>query len=144
VFPLSTYLLRLIPTPAPQILFSLQLLYTVAITSTKLSILELYRKIFPSTTMMLCCVSTQAIVVMWALATIFVALFLCQPIAFNWDNTIPGGECGDTLASWKSTGIVNIITDIVVLLLPIPPLYKLQMALYQKIAIMATFTLGIL
>lgn len=127
-----------------QLLFTLQLLYTIAISMTKLSILELYRLIFPSTTMLYSCISTQAIVVMWALATVFVTLFMCQPIAYNWDLSIPDAKCGNTLASWKSTGIINIITDILVLILPIPALLKVRMAVYKKIIIIATFTLGVL
>lgn len=94
--------------------------------------------------MLYACVATQAVVVMWAFATIFLTLFICQPIAYNWDLSIPDAKCGDTLASWKSTGIVNIITDILVLVLPIPALARVQMALYKKLVVIATFTLGVL
>ncbi|KAF7533876.1 hypothetical protein G7054_g6682 [Neopestalotiopsis clavispora] len=80
---------------------------------------------------------------MWSLATFFVTLFLCQPIAFNWDTTIAGGKCGNTLASWKSTGIVNIITDVIILLVPIPSLCKVQMALYKKLVLIGVFALGV-
>ncbi|KAK6219176.1 hypothetical protein LQW54_002425 [Pestalotiopsis sp. IQ-011] len=93
--------------------------------------------------MLFACVGTQAIVVMWALATVLVTLFLCKPIAFNWDTTIAGGKCGNTLASWKSTGIVNIVTDVIILLLPVPSLCKVQMVLYKKLVIIAMFTLGV-
>lgn len=94
--------------------------------------------------MLFACIGTQAIVAMWALATVLVTLFLCKPIAFNWDTTIAGGKCGNTLASWKSTGIVNIITDAMILLLPVPSLCKVQMVLYKKLVIIAMFTLGVL
>ncbi|KAK6818941.1 hypothetical protein PG987_016394, partial [Apiospora arundinis] len=101
-----------------QILFSVQLIYTISISLTKLSILELYRQIFPTRVMAVICFGVQALVILWALATVLVTFTLCQPLAYNWDTTIEGGRCGDTLASWKSTGIVNILTDVFVLVIP--------------------------
>ncbi|KAH9886860.1 hypothetical protein F4778DRAFT_757944 [Xylariomycetidae sp. FL2044] len=126
-----------------QYLFCTQPVYTASITLTKLSILELYRSIFPTTKMLVACRATQAIVILWGLATMLVTFLLCRPLAYNWDTTIPGGSCGDTLASWESTGISNIITDVIVLVLPIYDLSKIQMAAYKKAVLIAVFALGV-
>ncbi|KAK8011804.1 hypothetical protein PG989_000064 [Apiospora arundinis] len=120
-----------------QILFSVQLIYTISISLTKLSILELYRQIFPTRVMAVICFGVQALVILWALVTVL-------PLAYNWDTTIEGGRCGDTLVSWKSTGIVNILTDVFVLVIPVYDLSQIQMALYKRVVLIATFTLGIL
>ncbi|CAJ2509203.1 Uu.00g142290.m01.CDS01 [Anthostomella pinea] len=92
---------------------------------------------------MVACRGTQAIVTLWGIATLFVTFLLCQPLAFNWDRAIPGGYCGDQLASWKSAGVVNILTDAVVLTLPVYDLSKIQMATYKKVVLIAMFALGI-
>ena len=57
---------------------------------------------------------------------------------------MPRGACGDHVLSYTVTGAVNIATDIVVLLLPLPYLARLEMAVYKKVVLVATFTLGIL
>ena len=45
---------------------------------------------------------------------------------------------------WYVTGVFNIITDLLILLLPMPYLYSLELALYKKLALMATFGIGLL
>lgn len=40
-------------------------------------------------------------------------------------------------------GVLDVILDILILLLPMPSLYKLQMPLHRKIAVVATFALGL-
>ena len=72
------------------------------------------------------------------------AFFMCQPFAFNWDQTIPGGHCGNQVLSYKYTGAINLITDVVVLVLPMPYLYSLQLAVYKKVVLMVTFAIGFL
>lgn len=71
------------------------------------------------------------------------SLLICRPTAFNWDPTTPGGHCGDSVTLWLCTGVLNIITDLVVLLLPMPYLYSLEMALYKRTVLMVTFGLGL-
>lgn len=68
---------------------------------------------------------------------------ICQPIAYNWDTTI-GGHCGNSQLMWYITGIFNILTDLMVLLLPMPYIYDLQLPLYKKLALMCTFGIGLL
>lgn len=126
-----------------QVIFSVQLVYTFSIAFTKLSILELYRSLFPTRFMTVACYIAGAMVVSWMIATACVTVFLCHPVAYNWDTSIPGGGCGNTPASWMSTGIVNIITDLVVLAIPVRELVHLQMATYKKIVLIIVFALGI-
>ncbi|KAL9109957.1 MAG: hypothetical protein Q9227_005480 [Pyrenula ochraceoflavens] len=80
---------------------------------------------------------------MWATSVIFSSFFLCRPFAFNWDQTIPGGSCGNQVLSYQITGVLNLLTDVVVLLLPMPYIWKLQLRLSRKIALTATFSVGV-
>lgn len=72
------------------------------------------------------------------------SVLICQPIAFYWDHTIEGGFCGDYYALWLTTGVLNIVTDLVVLLLPMPYLYSLSMVRYKKVVLMGTFGMGLM
>lgn len=80
----------------------------------------------------------------WALS-VSIAIFLdCQPFRYTWDKTIPGGHCINQNAQSFGVTATNIVTDIVVLVLPIPWLWKLQMESSRKLAIILLFLLGCL
>ena len=76
-------------------------------------------------------------------ATILVGYLICTPLSYNWDQS-GAGHCGNTSAAYISLGVVDIITDIAIFALPMPMLYKLQVPRHTKIALVATFALGIL
>ncbi|CAN9423929.1 unnamed protein product [Alternaria alternata] len=45
--------------------------------------------------------------------------------------------------SFTISGVINVVTDVVVLLLPMHALYHLQMAMYKRVALVTVFGLGI-
>ena len=51
---------------------------------------------------------------------------------------------GNTKVMWYVTGVFNIITDLMILLLPQPYLYSLELVLYKKLVLMVTFGIGLL
>jgi len=57
---------------------------------------------------------------------------------------LPGGHCGNQILSFRITGILNIVSDIVVLVLPLKYLLGLQVALYRKVVLVTAFLLGVL
>ncbi|KAI4689625.1 uncharacterized protein J4E88_002980 [Alternaria novae-zelandiae] len=85
----------------------------------------------------------MSIIVAWTIATILAGCLICRPFAYNWDKAIPGGSCGDQVTSFTITGVINLVTDVMVLLLPMRPLYRLQMATYKRVTLVAVFGLGI-
>jgi hypothetical protein len=86
----------------------------------------------------------MSIIVAWTIATILAGCLVCRPFAFNWDKTIVDGSCGDQVTPFTVTGIINVVTDVMVILLPMQPLYRLQMALYKKLILASVFGLGVL
>jgi len=70
------------------------------------------------------------------------AFLLCRPFAYTWDKTIDG-KCADTTKAFLSAGIINLLIDVVVIILPMPMLWKLQIPLGKKLAITAMFSMGI-
>lgn len=55
-----------------------------------------------------------------------------------------GGHCGNFYAFWLTTGVLNIVTDLIVLLLPMPHLYGLSMPLYKRLVLMSSFGAGLM
>ncbi|ROW06389.1 hypothetical protein VMCG_04283 [Cytospora schulzeri] len=67
----------------------------------------------------------------------------CQPFAYNWDQTIPGGHCGNQVLSFQITGSLNVFLDAITLLLPMPYLTTLSMSISKKLILIATFAVGL-
>ncbi|KAF9887195.1 hypothetical protein FE257_010449 [Aspergillus nanangensis] len=126
-----------------QLIIPLQFLWVLSLSCTKISILLLYLRIFPVAWVARISWATIGVIVAWAVATILAGCLICRPFAFNWDQTIPGGSCGNQVSSFTATGIINLVTDVVVLIAPMPSLYRLQMATYKKVTLMIVFGLGV-
>lgn len=127
-----------------QLIIPLQFTWVLSLSCTKLSVLNLYLQIFPTRWMKWSAYVTASVIVAWTMATILAGFLICRPFAFNWDKTIAKGKCGNQVTSFTITGIINLVTDVVVLLLPIQPLYQLQMVTYKKVVFVCVFGLGIL
>ncbi|KAL2366308.1 hypothetical protein RJZ56_000765 [Blastomyces dermatitidis] len=78
----------------------------------------------------------------WAIATIIAGCTICRLFAYNWDQSIPGGECGDQVLSFTITGVFSTSSLTCWLLcLPLPYLAKLQMQLYKKVILIGVFSI---
>ncbi|KAL3253514.1 hypothetical protein ABHI18_009457 [Aspergillus niger] len=53
------------------------------------------------------------------------------------------GSCGDAVTAELAAAVINMVLDIIAVLLPIPIIWKLQMATEKKVAVTATFGLGL-
>lgn len=86
---------------------------------------------------------TIAIVWAWSVSVILETFLLCRPLAYNWDTTIPG-ICGNRNATYVVAGTLNLVTDLLVMALPVPHIWKLQLSLAKKVAVSSIFCLGLL
>ena len=66
----------------------------------------------------------------------------CHPIAYNWDKSIPGGHCENQNQTNFAVGVTNLVIDLLVVALPMPMLWKLQLTLSRKLQVMGMFGLG--
>lgn len=121
----------------------MQVLWSTTVTFVKISLLLLYCKVFPLTWFLWSARFVGLLCICYTMGTILAAFLVCQPLAFYWDTTIEGGHCGNEFLSYILTGSINISTDLMVLLLPIPSLIRLEMSLYQRLTLIATFACGL-
>ncbi|PYI00339.1 hypothetical protein BO78DRAFT_268904, partial [Aspergillus sclerotiicarbonarius CBS 121057] len=110
---------------------------------TKISILLLYLRLFPVAWVIRIAWTTIGVILTWAIATILAGCLICRPFAFNWDPSIPGGTCGSQVSSFAVTGVINLATDLLVLAIPLPLLYRLQMSRFKKVTLISVFGLGV-
>jgi hypothetical protein len=80
-----------------------------------------------------------------SMVAFFLAVMLqCLPIALNWDFRIAGGHCVNRQVLYTSTSVMNIVTDLLILGLPVYIFPRLKISLRQKSTLMFVFLLGIL
>lgn len=80
----------------------------------------------------------------WAISTWIVNLTVCIPIAFYYDHTIKGCSCKNQAISGSVNGLLSLLRDISILILPVPMMWHLKMNTRRKIGICGIFMLGCL
>ncbi|KAM0816202.1 putative Integral membrane protein [Seiridium cardinale] len=122
-------------------LFAGQLLYVVSLAMIKYTILAFYWRLL--------CVRARIpiliavfIVTAWALSIICLVIFTCSPIEAQWDLTIVDSKCISLGVVYVSGSIPNVVTDVIILLLPIPYVWRLQAPLAQRFILGGMFMLG--
>jgi hypothetical protein len=77
------------------------------------------------------------------MSVVLETFLLCRPLAYNWDTSIKG-TCGQRNTVYVSAGALNVVTDFMVMCLPIPHILKLQLAWSRKLGLILMFSLGVL
>jgi hypothetical protein len=80
----------------------------------------------------------------WMAMGILIGCFICHPIQMNWNPFTLGGKCGNQKRAFAITGIVDVVTDLAILLVPIPMVWKLQLPKANKLGLLVIFCMGIL
>lgn len=91
--------------------------------------------------MRIACYAALGFLLVYGLWAVLSGYLNCIPVAKFWDDTIDG-YCIDMESLWLSNAIVHIVTDIIILAMPMPALYSLQLPQRQRLALMAVFALG--
>ena len=118
-------------------------MFPVSITAAKLSVLFFYHRIFPSYRFLIISYIIGIVTLAWFITFIFLQFFSCVPLNYYWDKTIPGGHCIDEhIIAYYGTSPGDIVTNVAILILPIPYLWSLQMELPRRLALIAIFLLG--
>ncbi|KAK5101415.1 hypothetical protein LTS08_005022 [Lithohypha guttulata] len=116
-------------------------LYVPCLGFAKFSILSLYRKISQLKWFNVCIYILMTIIVCYSIGIIFALIFPCQPIPANWDLSV-SGKCIDKAAIYLATAAVNVITDFLILTLPLPMVLRLHMPRGKKIGLVILFVVG--
>jgi hypothetical protein len=77
---------------------------------------------------------------LWLIGATLGLVFSCHPVEKGW-NPVISGHC-NTAQNWLGATIPSVIIDLVILLLPLPRLWKLQINMPRKIGLIFTFLCG--
>ncbi|KAI2463523.1 hypothetical protein F4781DRAFT_416414 [Annulohypoxylon bovei var. microspora] len=134
----------LIPSNLHEILlmsFASGILYGVGFTLVKLSIMMLYRQLFPTRFIRISTGILAVFIVMWGLSIVFATILSCRPVQGFWEVNIPS-ECTNTKWFCVGNGIPNMFTDACLLFLPVREIWNLQLSWRSKAGISSLFIMG--
>ena len=84
------------------------------------------------------------IITAWWVTTVLVSILSCKPVGYNKDLTKRNAHCISASGFVLRNSIPDIATDVAILLLPLPVIWKSQLRVEKKMAVTAIFSLGIL
>ena len=103
-----------------------QLMYLIALLWVKLSVLAFYRRLSPNGKYQVAILLTGGFIMAYTIIMVFINAFECTKPSDAWNPlTWPRG-CRDLIPIYYGQAGFNIVSDIIILLLPIPMLLNLQ------------------
>lgn len=118
-------------------------IYMVAMGFTKLSILLLYLKLLaPGMKLRFAVYAILAFVASYTIATELSLLFACNPILKLYHAYLKGSCSINIIAHGISQGVLNIVSDILIIVVPVPMVWSMQMSTKHKVGVVSVFATG--
>ncbi|KAF2275614.1 uncharacterized protein EI97DRAFT_360239, partial [Westerdykella ornata] len=130
--------------------------YTIALLFVKLSILFFYRAIASQVTFRRLVNATITLLILYTFSVTIASIFQCENPSDAWSTAayisqfdgVPGRaprpKCFEPTRLWAATAAVNLFSDVVILLLPIPTLLSLRVPMNKRLALIGIFSIGIM
>ena len=121
-----------------------QIFYALSVLFSKLAILFLYLRVFASAfkPFVYTVYSMGIIVVATGAIDIFTAFLQCAPGTLATDGSLTAGKCINQIAFQRYMAIPNVFTGFIMLVMPLPLVWRLKITPIQKIGLIATFHHG--
>ncbi|KAI9832415.1 MAG: hypothetical protein M1819_004404 [Sarea resinae] len=121
--------------------YAASLLFIIVLFFAKTSTLLSLHQLTPNTLHRRIILAIAVIVAMWALAAFLAAAFRCS-LPHPWAFT--SGHCYDEISFWTAIGVVDIVTDLAIIAVPIAMVFSLQLARIKKLAVVFAFSFRLL
>ncbi|KAL7932572.1 putative PTH11-typeG-protein-coupled receptor [Trichoderma chlorosporum] len=121
--------------------FIAQTPYKVTVCLNKVAAILLYQRIFVTKKFRIASYTVMGVVVAWSIGGVGATIFQCVPIAGAWDKSVKA-TCINSDVFWVAYAVMNILTDVMVLALPIVPIMQLQLSSRTKVMLCAIFLMG--
>ncbi|KAF9871864.1 hypothetical protein CkaCkLH20_10798 [Colletotrichum karsti] len=115
--------------------------YNAALAGIKMTFLFQYYRVLAIQKMKKVFIACMILVGGWSISQILVEIFICTPIPTFWDADVKG-TCIPNYPQWYINAAGNIITDLIVFVLPLPVIGNLKLAPGQKYVLLGIFCLG--
>lgn len=123
-------------------LLAIAFIYIFSVILPKLAVLSLYISIFNRhRASRITCYVTGFLMIGNCIGCAAAGFAVCTPLRKLWDPQVDG-HCVNINAWFRYSRIVNIVSDVIMLVLPIPHVIRLQSTMRLKIGLLITFLLG--
>ncbi|EOD52923.1 Pex [Neofusicoccum parvum] len=119
-------------------------IYLLGLGLSKMSILLQYSRIFVGKRTLLAIRLTFVFIVLWTTQAVIVSILQCVPVDSFW-NRLRGGstpKCISAKATYYANASLNILTDFIVIGLPLPVLNQLHVSSGQRLGLFFAFSIG--
>lgn len=124
-------------------MFFLIVAWPITQTAVKISILLFYSQLFVTKSFLIAAYTVMGAVCVWCFEQVLASILICRPVSFNW-NFNQKGHCGNVTANCLAGAAINVFTDLVILVLPMPIIWNLNVPLKSKLSLSFIFGLGFL
>lgn len=109
----------------------------------KISIVVFIKRLFGSIrAYVVVCNCLVGFIATWAIAALLTNIFQCTPVQYYYDKDLKGHCMSGQVQFFQVMGSIALIEDVIILCLPIPVFWKLQINSRQKIGLTLVFSLG--
>ena len=119
----------------------LQLSYVFTLPTVKISVILFYHRIFPQKSFRWAIRSVGAYLVLFLISGVLVFALQCHPVRAFWQPDTPH-HCIYQVKFYTAHGVLNLLADLAVVLMPIPLLWRLKLPRHQKIGLVVLFLSG--
>lgn len=117
--------------------------YNTSLICTKISMLLLYLRLFPTTRYRIIVITSLVVIPILGLWMILSSVLFCVPVSDFWSPRSLN-RCLPKTPVWFLNAALQIVTDLWIVVLPMPKWAVLHLPRRQKIAVVVVFGLGIL
>jgi hypothetical protein len=125
-----------------------EIFYLLCTVATKLALLMFFLRVFPNRKFRIVTWTIIAACLAFCVGFIFPLIFQCRPIHYAWTrwDGEHEGSCINVYAGIFAHAAINMVLDLVILILPMPMLFKLHItySLRQKAHIFVMFSFGLI
>ncbi|KAL4755526.1 hypothetical protein BDW72DRAFT_3077 [Aspergillus terricola var. indicus] len=118
-------------------------LYNLSLNLTKVSMVLLYMRLFPSRHYQIMLKILLGLVACTGLYMVFGTLFVCVPVHTFWERRNVDENCVSRAVVWYLTAALQIAGDLTLVILPMPKLFRLRVPTRQKVCLILVFALGL-
>ncbi|KAF4156289.1 hypothetical protein CNMCM6936_007407 [Aspergillus lentulus] len=123
-------------------LLAIAFVYIIGVILPKLAVLSLYISIFNRhRASRITCYVTGFLMIGNCIGCAAAGFAVCTPLRKLWNPSVDG-HCVNINAWFRYSRIVNIVSDVIMLILPIPHVIRLQSTMRLKVGLLITFLLG--
>ena len=134
-------------TEVLKLFYMAEVFYLTTTVLTKVSILFFYLRVFSSFTFRRIVWAVVGVCTAFYVSFVFALVFQCWPISYAWTrwDGEHSGQCINIGAGIFSHAAMNMVLDLVVLILPLPVLWKMQLtySIMGKVHIFVMFSFGL-